>query len=305
MLKNILKRLLEAIPTLWVVMTLTFLMIHIAPGGPFDDERMLQPEVEEQLASHYGLDQSLWVQYTDYLNNILHGNLGPSLKYAGVYVQDLIWEKIPVTLELAFYSFGIAIIVGIGIGLLAATRPNTWVDRAFMAIASMGISLPHFVLGPLLLVFFALQLGWVKTSGWESWVDKILPCMTLSAYYLAFIARLIRSHMLDILNQDYIRTAYAKGLSTWRVFTRHGLRNAVQPVVAFSAPTIAALLSGSFAVETIFHIPGLGRFFIQSAFNRDYTLLLGVILFYAAGLILLNIIADLIMVWLNPVQKKI
>lgn len=303
MLKYILKRLLEAIPVLLVITILTFLMLHIAPGGPFDREKPLPPDIEASLKSYYGLDKPLIQQYYQYLKNLLHGNLGPSFKYPGWSVNEIIASKIPVSIELGFYSLCIAVFFGILIGTIAALNQNTFWDYLPMSLAMIGICLPTFVIGPLLILFFAIKLEWFHTSGWNDISDRVLPSVTMAIFYTAYLARLTRGSMLDVLKQDYIRTAKAKGLSSFRITFIHALRNALPPIISYLGPTLAGLISGSFVIETVFHIPGLGHFFVQAAFNRDYTLVLGTVLCYAIAIVIFNLIADILLVWLNPREK--
>lgn len=304
MLRLILKRLLEAIPVLFVIVTLTFFMVRLAPGGPFDSEKAMPEAVREAIDAQYGLDQPLWVQYGRYLGGLLQGDLGPSFKYPGWSVNELIAAKIPVSLELGAYALAIALLIGLGLGILAAARPNTWSDYTPMALAMLGICLPTFVLGPLLLLTFALDWPIFNAAGWQFPRDRVLPSLTLGLFYAAYIARLTRGSMMEVRNLDYMRTARAKGLPPWRISLLHGLRNAILPVVAYLGPAAAGLISGSFVVETIFHIPGLGKFFVSSAINRDYTLVMGTVILYATLIIVFNLCADLIQARLDPRQRE-
>ncbi|MGJ8649817.1 MAG: ABC transporter permease [Opitutaceae bacterium] len=300
MLSLITRRLLQAIPTLWVVATATFLLLRLAPGGPFDDEKPLPPEIKEQIEAHYGLDRPLHEQYFEFLGNILQGDLGPSYKYPGWDVQEIIIQAFPVSLELGLWGLLIALSVGIPIGTIAAIKHNTSTETGLMGIATIGICLPSFVVGPILLLFFSLHLDWFNPLGWTFATDRVLPAITLGLLYAASIARLARSGMLDVLQDDYIRTARAKGLAEKTVIIRHALRTALNPVVAYLGPAAAGLISGSFVVETIFFIPGLGPFFVNAALNRDYTMVMGTVLFYATLIILFNLIVDIIQMWMNP-----
>lgn len=301
MFKFILKRLLQAIPVLLIVITITFALIHAAPGGPFSAERAIPPEVMDALNAQYNLDDPVYVQYFIYLKNIARGDFGPSFKYAGRSVMEVIGAGMPITFELGLYAILIALGLGISAGVLASLKPNTLQDYVPMSLAMTGICLPTFVLGPLLVLFFGIWLEWLPVSGWGYIPgDKILPALTLGLAYAAYIARLSRGGMLEILSQDFIRTARAKGLSTATIVMRHALRGGMQPVVSFMGPALAGLLSGSFVVETIFQIPGIGRYFVQAAFNRDYTLILGTTIFFAALIIVFNLLADVVTVWLNP-----
>jgi oligopeptide transport system permease protein len=294
-------RLLQAVPVLLVVITLTFFLVRMAPGGPFDAEKPVIPEVKAALEAQYKLDLPLMQQYTAYLGDLLQGDLGPSFKYPGRSVNELIAAGLPVTAELGLYALLVAVILGGLAGVTASLRPNTAQDYLPMTAAMIGICMPSFLLGPLLLLVFGIYLEWVPVSGWGDIPgDKILPSITLGTGYAAYIARLSRAGMLEVLSQDYIRTARAKGLPKWRVVTGHALRGGVIPVVAFLGPAFAGLLSGSFVVETIFQIPGLGRFYVQAAFNRDYTMILGTTVFLSTLIVLFNLLSDILAAWLNP-----
>lgn len=320
MLKVILRRLLEAIPVLFVIVTLTFFFVRLAPGGPFDDEKNVSAQIRERLEEQYNLNAPLWRQYFDYLGGVIRGDLGPSFKEAAYSVNELILISLPVSLELGAYAIIVALILGLTAGVIAALRPNTRSDYVPMAFAMVGICIPNFVLGPLLALAFGIWLGWLPVSGWDPLVEvvlgseteihirwenladpqKILPSITLGLAYAAYIARLARGGMLEVLSQDFIRTARAKGLSEARVVLRHALRGGIAPVVSFLGPAAAGMLTGSFVVETIFQIPGLGRRFVESAFNRDYTLIIGTVLVYATLIIVFNLIVDLVHLWLDP-----
>lgn len=300
MLSHIIRRLLQAIPTLWLIATLTFVLLHLAPGGPFDDEKPVSPEVREQIEAHYGLNLPLYQQYFRFLGNILKGDFGPSYKYSGWKVDEIIAQSFPVSLELGAIALLIALGIGIPLGVVAALQHGKVAETGLMGLAMVGICLPTFVLGPLLLLVFSSGLGWFNPLGWSVPSDRFLPSLTLGLFYGAYIARLTRSGMLDTMHHDYIRTARAKGLSERLVVIRHSLRNALYPVVAYLGPAVAGLISGSFIVETIFFIPGLGMFFVNSAFNRDYTLVMGTVLFYAVLIIFFNLLVDLIQMWMNP-----
>lgn len=301
MFNFIFKRLLQAIPVLLIVVTITFTLIHAAPGGPFSAERAVPPEVIEALNAQYNLDDPVYIQFFLYLKNIAHGDFGPSFKYPGRSVIEVIGAGMPITFELGLYSILIALTLGISAGIFASLKPNTLQDYVPMSLAMIGICLPTFVLGPMMVLIFGIWLEWLPVSGWGYIPgDKILPSLTLGLAYAAYIARLSRGGMLEILSQDFIRTARAKGLGTATIVIRHALRGGLQPVVSFLGPALAGLLSGSFVVETIFQIPGMGRYFVQAAFNRDYTLILGTTIFFSALIVLFNLLADIITVWLNP-----
>ena len=301
MFSLILRRIGIAIPVLLTVVTLTFLMVHSAPGGPFDEEKAVSPEVLIKLNEKYNLDQPLSAQYFDYLSGILVGDFGPSFRYPGRSVTELISIGLPVTFELALYSILFALAVGLLAGILGALKPNTPLDYIPMSTAMIGICIPSIILGPSLILIFGIWLEWVPVSGWGYMTgDKLLPTLTLGTAYAAYCARLTRGGMLEILNQDFIRTARAKGLSETRVVVVHALRGGLTPVIAFLGPAMAGLLAGSFVVETIFGIPGLGRFYVEAAFNRDYTMILGSSIFFSFLIIFFNLISDLIAAALNP-----
>ena len=303
MFRFVLRRLLQAIPVLFVITTATFFMVRFVPGGPFTAEKAIPPEIMRNLEAHYGLDQPLWRQYVNYLGRIAHGDFGPSFKYANRTVNEIIGDKLPVSLELGGLALAVALVVGLTLGVLAAVRRNSWIDYLCSTTGMIGICVPTFVLGPLLVLFFAIRLGWVNASGWYDWTDRVLPALTLGFVYAAYLMRLTRGGMLEVLNQDYIRTARAKGASETRVVLRHALRGGLLPVVSFLGPAIAGILTGSFVIETIFQIPGLGREFVNSAFNRDYTLVLGTVILYAALIVGCNLVTDVVQVWLNPKLK--
>ena len=239
-------------------------------------------------------------QYTDYMGGLLSGDFGPSFKNASSSVNELIAQSFPVSLELGFYALCVALLIGLTAGIIAALKPNSWQDYTPMTLAMIGICVPNFVLGPILLFIFGINLGWFPVSGWEEAVDKVLPSITLGAMYAAYIARLSRGGMLEVLSNDFIRTARAKGLSETRLILKHALRGGIMPVIAFLGPATAGLLSGSFVVETVFQIPGLGKLFVESAFNRDYTMILGTVILYATLILILNLISDLLLTWIDP-----
>lgn len=383
MFRYIFKRLIFFIPVLWVIATITFFMVRMAPGDPFSDEKEMTEEVRDRIKAYYGLDQPLWKQYLIYLgvtakevdkhrvtfafgegskeyrredvnatlrvtttaevktvqgesqwlartlgqtttngvrdievfrrerSGLLQGDLGPSFKHKGRSVNDIIRESFPKSLELGLYSMAIALLLGITAGSIAALKRNTVLDYAPMSFAMAGICLPTFVMGPLLVLVFGLWLEWLPVAGWSAWGgegffpegwpgDRVLPACTLGFFYAAMVARLTRGGMLETLGQDFIKTARAKGLSETRVVVKHALRGGLLPTVSFLGPAFAGIISGSFVIETIFQIPGLGRHFIEAATNRDYTLVLGTVLFYAMLILMLNLIVDILQAWLNP-----
>jgi oligopeptide transport system permease protein len=335
MLRFVARRLLQIVPVLFVIITATFFMVRFVPGGPFTAEKAIPPEILKNLEAHYGLDQPLWRQYVTYLGNIVRGDFGPSFKYANRSVNEIIAQKLPVSLELGGWAMLVALGLGLPLGIFAAARQNTWLDYACSTTGMIGICVPTFVLGPVLALVFGIHLQWLNVSGWDAATDRILPGVTLGFVYAAYIMRLTRGGMLEVLNQDFIRTARAKGASEARVIFRHALRGGLLevlnqdfirtarakgasearvifrhalrggllPVVSFLGPAIAGILTGSFVIETIFQIPGLGREFVNSAFNRDYLLVLGTVILYATLLIVMNLVVDVVQVWLNPKLK--
>lgn len=300
----ILKRLLQAIPTLWIIASLTFILMHCTPGGPFDQEKAINSEVKKLIESHYNIDKPIHEQYIIFIKNRILLDFGPSYKYVGWDVDEIILDTFPISLELGFYALLIALSTGVPLGILTALNHGKSTEIFFMGLSLVGICLPAFVLGPILLMIFSTELGWLNPYGWNTFGDRLLPSLTLGLFYAAFIARLTRSSTLDVLNEPYIKTARAKGLSTFRIIIIHSLRSALSPVISYLGPAIAGMISGSFVVETLFSIPGLGSFFVNSAFNRDYTMIMGTVLFYAALIIVLNLIVDLIQIWINPRLRK-
>ncbi|WP_276839914.1 ABC transporter permease [Anaerovibrio lipolyticus] len=300
MLNYLGKRLLNSIIVLWIVMTVTFLLMHAIPGGPFTAEKNLPPAVQANIEARYKLNDPLTTQYMDYVENILHGDLGPSFKYVGRSVNDIIGESFPVSFELGMEAILISLLLGIPAGVLAAYRRNNWQDRTVNLLTTIGIAVPGFVLAALMVEIFAMKLGLLPAAMWIDWKSRILPAFALAAMPMAFITRLTRSSMLEVLGQDYIKTAKAKGLGTTYILFKHALPNALIPVVTYIGPMVASILTGSFVIETIFAIPGLGSYFVTSIYNRDYTVILGVTIFYSAIIILMNMLVDIIYPMLDP-----
>ena len=301
MLLIFLKRILAAIPVLIIVASLTFFFVRLAPGGPFDSDRAVSEEVLINLQEAYNLNAPISEQYFDYMGGVLVGDFGPSFRYPGRGVSEMIYTGLPVTLELAVYAILIAVLVGVFAGVLAALKRNTFLDFIPMAIAMIGICVPTFLMGPLFVLIFGINLELLPVSGWGNLPgDKILPSITLGFAYAAYIARLSRGGMLEVLSQDFIRTARAKGLSERVVVTKHAMQGGLIPVVSFLGPAVAGLLAGSFVVETIFQIPGLGRFYVEAAFNRDYTMILGTTIFFSAMIVFFNLLSDMAVMILNP-----
>ena len=303
MFRFIARRLLQTIPVLLVIITATFFMVRFVPGGPFTSEKALPPEILRNIEAHYGLDQPLWRQYLNYLGQVARGDLGPSFKYTNRSVNEIIGQTLPVSLELGGWALLVALAVGLPLGVLAAVRRNSWLDYACSVIGMIGICVPVYVSGPLFALLFGVYLQWVNVSGWYEGIDRVLPALTLGLAYAAYIMRMTRGGMLEVLGQDYIRTARAKGASEARIVLRHALRGGLLPVVAFLGPAVAGILTGSFVIETVFQIPGLGRQFVISAFSRDYTLILGTVILYATLIVVCNLLVDIAQVWLNPRLK--
>lgn len=291
------------IPTLWIIATITFFLMRLAPGGPFMAEKDIPAEIKANIEQKYGLDKPLPEQYLIFMGNLLRLDFGPSYKFPSRTVREMIATGLPISLELGAYALIFALVLGIPAGIIAALRQNRALDHTIMGTAMLGVSMPDFVLGPLLIFIFSLTLFWFPPALWEGPINKILPTITLGSIYVAYIARLTRGGMLEVIRQDYIRTARAKGLSEWTVVTRHALKGALLPVVSFLGPAAARLVTGSIVVEKVFAIPGLGRYFVDGAFNRDYTLVMGVVLFYATFLIVFNLLVDMAYSWLDPRVK--
>jgi len=303
MIRFIVARVLQTIPVLFAVATLTFFMVRSVPGGPFDSDRNTPPEIKRQIEAYYGLDKPVFQQYIDYLGRLLRGDLGPSYKYANRTVNEMIAATFPVSLQLGGLALGIALLLGVSAGVIAALKRNSALDYLASGLSMTGICLPTFVLGPLLILAFALNLHWFNASGWFEPLDRVLPAATLGIVYAAYVARLTRGGMLEILSQDFIRTAQAKGAGAGRIILKHSLRGGLLPVVSFLGPAAAGIITGSFVIETIFQIPGLGRHFVTSAFNRDFPMVTGIVVFYAALIVFLNLLVDIAQVWLNPKLK--
>jgi oligopeptide transport system permease protein len=302
LLRYALLRLLGAIPTLLLVIVLAFLMVHAAPGGPFDAERVLPPEIEANIAKAYHLDEPLPQQFFSYLSGLLHGDMGPSYRYRDHTVGDLISSAFPLSLLLGAMAMLLAVVIGVSAGTLAALRKDSLLDRMLMALAMTGISIPVFVIAPLLVLLLAVQLQWLP-AGWSGTAGAgkyVLPVISLALPQIAYIARLTRASMIDVLGSDFIRTARAQGLGTGAIVRLHALKPSMLPVLSYMGPAIAAILTGSVVVEEIFGIPGLGQHFVRGALNRDYTLVLGIVVFYATLVVLLNLVVDLLYGVIDP-----
>lgn len=296
----VLRRLLGVGPLVALIAFLAFLFMRTAPGGPFDQERALPPQIEQSLRAQYHLDEPLHRQFGRYLADLVRGDLGPSFRYRNRSVNEIIAQGAPVSLTLGVLAMAFALVVGVAAGVVSAVREHRWVDHAAMAVAMAGICIPNFILGPLLVLIFVFHFKLLPPAGWGGLEHLVLPAITLGAMRAATIARLTRGGMLEVLGQDFVRTARAKGLGEQVVALRHALKVAVLPVVSYLGPAMAATLTGSVVVERIFLVPGLGTFFVQSALNRDYTVAMGAVLFYSTLLILLNLAVDVIYTFLDP-----
>ncbi len=300
MTRYVFRRLGGAIIILWVIITVTFALMHAIPGGPFTTEKKLPPQVKASIEAKYHLDDPVWKQYGDYLGSVITGDLGPSYKYEGRSVNDIISDAFPISAQLGLLSLMVAVVGGIAAGAISAMRPNGIVDYAVTILSTIGISVPTFIIGAVLVYVVGFELGWFPVALWRGPSYMVLPVLTLAAQPMAFIARLTRSGLLDVYQQEYIRTARAKGLSSWTILTRHALGNAILPVITYLGPLAASLLTGSFIVETIFAIPGLGQYFVTSIYNRDYTVILGITIFYSTLVVFLNILVDMIYPLIDP-----
>jgi oligopeptide transport system permease protein len=295
-------RILGAIPTLLLVIALAFIMVHAAPGGPFDDERTWSPEVEANFKAKYNLDDPLPQQYLRYVGGLLRGDFGPSLRYVDRTVSELIGVAFPYSLKLGLMAMLLALALGVSAGTIAAFRQDSLLDRTVMGLSMTGISIPVFVVAPVLILLFAVKLGWLP-AGWSGAAGAgkyVLPVITLALPQLAYVARLTRASMIDVLGRDFIRTARAQGLGAATVVRVHALKPAMLPVLSYLGPAIAAILTGSVVVEEVFGIPGLGQFFVRGALNRDYTLVLGIVVFYASLIIALNLVVDILYGFIDP-----
>ena len=302
MLRFAMLRIFSAIPTMFVVIVLAFLLIHAAPGGPFDSERVLPPDVAASIEKAYHLDESLPEQFARYFTGLLHGDLGPSYRYRSYSVSEIIGQAAPISFLLGAMSLVLALAAGFGMGVVAALYRNTSLDRIVSGIAMSGISIPVFVIAPLLVLLFAVHLHWLPASftGGTGPSRFVLPVVSLAAPLVAYIARLVRASMIEVLESDYVRTARAQGLRTSTIILHHALKPASLPLLSYLGPAIAAILTGSVVVEQIFGVPGLGQFFVNGALNRDYTLVLGLVIFYAILIISLNLVVDLLYAFIDP-----
>lgn len=302
MIEYFIRRLLGAIPTIFIIILVSFFLIRLAPGGPFDFDKSLAPEIQANLNAKFHLDEPVYKQFGYYLKDIVQGDFGPSFQYKNYTVTELIGQGFPVSLQLGLSAMALAFLFGCGAGILAAYKQNSKFDYGVMTISMLGISIPNFVMAPLLILVFAIMFSIFPAGGWNdgAWQNRILPIITLALPQIAYIARISRGSMIEVLRTPYIRTAFSKGLPTLYILTRHALKPTLLPVISYLGPAIAGIITGSVVVEQIYGIPGLGRYFVQGALNRDYTLVMGVVVFYGVFIIVLNLIVDLLYGWLDP-----
>jgi len=302
MYKFIIKRFLEAVPTLLILITISFFMMRLAPGSPFSTERGLPPQIVEKIEAEYGLNKPMHEQYFTYLGNILQGDFGPSFKYKDYSVNELIEQALPVSATIGLLAFIFTTIVGVGIGTLAALKQNTWLDYTMMSTAMLGVIMPSFVLAPVLIYVFSIKLGWLPAGGWQggSWEYILLPMLSMSLLYIASFARITRGSMIETLNSNFIRTAKAKGLPFSTIVFRHALRPALLPVLSYMGPAFVGIITGSVVIETIFGLPGLGKLFVNGALNRDYSLVLGLTILIGFLTITFNAIVDILLAAIDP-----
>jgi len=302
MLKFILKRILEAIPTMLVLITVSFFLMRFAPGSPFSSERTLPPQVMANINAKYGLDKPVLEQYTTYLTNVIQGDLGPSFKYKDFTVNELVASALPVSAKIGAFAFVFALIFGVFVGTIAALRQNTWLDYSIMSTAMIGVVMPSFVLAPGLIYLFSIDLGWFPAGGWLDGSLKymILPVLGMSMLYVATFARITRGSMIEVMNSNFIRTARSKGLSKPHIVIKHALKPAMLPVVSYMGPAFVGIITGSVVIETIFGLPGIGKLFVNAAFNRDYSLVMGVTILIGFLFILFNAVVDILLAYIDP-----
>ncbi len=302
MFKFIMKRIFEAIPTLLVLIAVSFFLMRFAPGNPFSSERPLPPEVMANINAKYGLDKPVFEQYTTYLTNILQGDFGPSFKYKDFTVNELVSNALPVSAKVGFLAFIFTVIMGVTVGTIAALRQNSWLDYGIMATAMLGVVMPSFVLAPVLIYIFSINLGWLPAGGWNdgSFQYMALPIIGMSLLYVATFARITRGSMIETLNSNFIRTARAKGLSYRYIIIKHALKPALLPVVSYMGPAFVGIITGSVVIETIFGLPGIGKLFVNAAFNRDYSLVMGITILIGFLFILFNAVVDILLAMIDP-----
>jgi oligopeptide transport system permease protein len=302
MIKFIAKRIFEAIPTLLVLITISFFLMRFAPGNPFSSERPLPPEVLANIEAKYGLDKPVSEQYITYLGNILQGDFGPSFKYKDFTVNELVVKALPVSAKIGFFAFIFALVMGVTVGTIAALKHNTWVDYTIMSTAMAGVVMPSFILAPILIYIFSINLGWLPAGGWQDGSMKflLLPMFGMSLLYVATFARITRASMIETLNSNFIRTARAKGLSYPYIIIKHALKPALLPVVSYMGPAFVGIITGSVVIETIFGLPGIGKLFVNAAFNRDYSLVLGITILIGTLTIIFNAVVDILLAYIDP-----
>ena len=302
MIKFIAKRIFEAIPTLLVLITISFFLMRFAPGNPFSSERPLPPEVMANIEAKYGLDKPVFEQYTTYLGNIIQGDFGPSFKYKDFTVNELVTKALPVSAKIGFFAFIFALVMGVTVGTIAALKQNSWIDYTIMSTAMAGVVMPSFILAPVLIYIFSINLGWLPAGGWLDGSLKymLLPMFGMSLLYVATFARITRGSMIETLNSNFIRTARAKGLSYPNIIVKHALKPALLPVVSYMGPAFVGIITGSVVIETIFGLPGIGKLFVNAAFNRDYSLVLGITILIGTLTIIFNAIVDIVLAYIDP-----
>ncbi|EAS42204.1 oligopeptide ABC transporter permease OppB [Photobacterium profundum] len=302
MIKFIAKRIFEAIPTLLVLITISFFLMRFAPGNPFSSERPLPPEVMANIEAKYGLDKPVSEQYITYLGNILQGDFGPSFKYKDFTVNELVVKALPVSAKIGFFAFIFALVMGVTVGTIAALKHNTWIDYTIMSTAMAGVVMPSFILAPILIYIFSINLGWLPAGGWQDGSMKflLLPMFGMSLLYVATFARITRASMIETLNSNFIRTARAKGLSYPYIIIKHALKPALLPVVSYMGPAFVGIITGSVVIETIFGLPGIGKLFVNAAFNRDYSLVLGITILIGTLTIIFNAVVDILLAYIDP-----
>lgn len=300
MFKYSLKRIVSMVITLFIVATITFFLMHAIPGGPFTSERNLTPEIEKALMEKYNLNDPLYQQYFDYMKDLAKGDLGLSYKKKGVTVNQIIAQTFPASAQIGALAVVFILLIGIPLGIISALKQNSAIDYVVMIAATIGVTIPSFVVGAFIMYIFAGKLAWLPAGGLEEWRGYIGPVIALAGFSVAYVTRLTRSSMLEVLRQDYVRTARANGLSKWRVIGKHALKNALIPVVTYIGPMVASILTGSFVIEKIFAIPGMGKYFVESVTNRDYTVLMGITVFYAAIYILMVFVVDIAYGLIDP-----
>lgn len=302
MIKFIAKRIFEAIPTLLVLITISFFLMRFAPGNPFSSERPLPPEVMANIEAKYGLDKPVSEQYITYLGNILQGDFGPSFKYKDFTVNELVVKALPVSAKIGFFAFIFALVMGVTVGTIAALKHNTWIDYTIMSTAMAGVVMPSFILAPILIYIFSINLGWLPAGGWQDGSMKflLLPMFGMSLLYVATFARITRASMIETLNSNFIRTARAKGLSYSYIIIKHALKPALLPVVSYMGPAFVGIITGSVVIETIFGLPGIGKLFVNAAFNRDYSLVLGITILIGTLTIIFNAVVDILLAYIDP-----